>query len=57
VEQRLTRRRRRTGRSVHSELALLHGEALDCPADPYELQHLCAENSLWPAAAIGALQG
>jgi len=37
--------------------AALHGKALDCPADPYELQRLCAENSLWPAAAIGALQG
>jgi HAD superfamily hydrolase (TIGR01459 family) len=37
--------------------AALHGETLDGPADPRELKRLCAEYSLWPAAAIGALQG
>ena len=37
--------------------AALHGETLDRPASPCELQRLCAEYSLWPAAAIGALQG
>ena len=35
----------------------LHGDMLDRPADPDELRRLCAEYSLWPVAAIGALQG
>ncbi len=37
--------------------AALHGETLDCPADRYELQRLCAQYSLWPATVISALQG
>src|SRR5271165_1263412 len=35
----------------------LHGDMLDRPADPDELRRLCAKYSLWPVAAIGALQG
>jgi HAD superfamily hydrolase (TIGR01459 family) len=34
----------------------LHGEKLESPADPIELQRLCSQFALWPIAAIGALQ-
>lgn len=34
----------------------LHGETLESPADPSELQRLYAQYALWPIAAIGALQ-
>ncbi len=37
--------------------AALHGDRLDAPANPDRLRRLCAEYSLWPVAAIGALQG
>ena len=37
--------------------AVLHGEALNSPADPDELQRLFREYSLWPVAAMPALRG
>jgi len=37
--------------------AVLHGEALNSPADPDELQRLFREYSLWPIAAMPALRG
>ncbi len=37
--------------------AVLHGEALNSPADPDELQRLFREYSLWPIAAMPVLRG
>ncbi len=34
----------------------LHGDLLEAPADPLELQRLCAEYGLWPVGAIGSLR-
>ncbi len=42
-------------RGIHR--SALHGESLETVADPHKLQRLFEEFSLWPKAAIAALEG
>ena len=42
-------------RGIHR--SALHGDSFDTTADAAKLRRLCEEYSLWPAAAIGSLEG